>query len=175
MYLCVSNSARLVVFIESCRSSQNNTELFVASIAEPESGTSKAGKKPSTTFEFDRVFGPSSTQVEVFDEIKPMVTSALDGFHACIFAYGQTGAGKSYTMSGPPTDRGVNFRTLQALFAEAADRSSSFEYAFKASGGRHRLALVPCSQCACVCPSRSTCWRSTTKTCWTCCHTQLHH
>lgn len=76
-------------------------------------------------------------------QIKPMVASALDGYHACIFAYGQTGAGKSYTMSGPPSDRGVNFRTLHTLFEEAKERSSSFEYTFKVTCGAILLQTVP--------------------------------
>ena len=31
-----------------------------------------------------------------------VVTSAYDGYNACVFAYGQTGSGKSYTMMGNP-------------------------------------------------------------------------
>ena len=49
------------------------------------------GPAPDKSFEFDRCFGPSASQEDVFEEVKPMITSALDGFHACVFAYGQTG------------------------------------------------------------------------------------
>lgn len=58
-----------------------------------ESASERAGGRlvESKSFEFDRVFGADSTQHDVFDEVQPMVISALDGFHACIFAYGQTG------------------------------------------------------------------------------------
>ncbi len=42
-------------------------------------------------FEFDRVFGPESTQEQVFGDVAQLVTSALDGYNVCIFAYGQTG------------------------------------------------------------------------------------
>ncbi|KAL6010251.1 hypothetical protein ACLOJK_000682 [Asimina triloba] len=49
-------------------------------------------------FKFDKVFHPGSLQDEVFSEVEPVIKSALDGFNACIFAYGQTGTGKSFTM-----------------------------------------------------------------------------
>lgn len=59
------------------------------------------GKK---TFDFDQVFGGPSesgnSQADVFRDTKHLIMSVVDGYNVCIFAYGQTGAGKSFTMIG---------------------------------------------------------------------------
>ena len=53
------------------------------------------------TYTFDKVFGEKSTQQQIYDEVAAeIVQSALDGFNGTIFAYGQTGTGKTYTMEG---------------------------------------------------------------------------
>lgn len=53
-------------------------------------------------WEFDKVLSGHShegnSQEEIFQDVKPLVTSAMDGFNVSIFAYGQTGGGKTYTM-----------------------------------------------------------------------------
>ncbi|KAI3704390.1 hypothetical protein L1987_74608 [Smallanthus sonchifolius] len=80
------------------------------------------------TFRFDRVFTPNDNQVDVFAQALPLVTSVLDGYNVCIFAYGQTGTGKTFTMEGTEGNRGVNYQTLVELFKIAKERNDSFTY-----------------------------------------------
>ncbi|GKV20670.1 hypothetical protein SLEP1_g30758 [Rubroshorea leprosula] len=79
-------------------------------------------------FKFDHVFGPQNSQEDVFAQTKPVVTSVLDGYNVCIFAYGQTGTGKTFTMEGTPENRGVNYRTLEELFRISRERSKIMNY-----------------------------------------------
>ena len=47
------------------------------------------------------MFGPQSQQKDLYDQaITPIVNEVLEGFNCTIFAYGQTGTGKTYTMEG---------------------------------------------------------------------------
>ncbi|XP_042565825.1 kinesin-like protein KIF25 [Clupea harengus] len=55
-------------------------------------------------FEFERVHGPGDSQEAVFEEVRPLLTSLLDGYNVCIMAYGQTGGGKTHTMIGSHHD-----------------------------------------------------------------------
>ncbi|XP_068249669.1 kinesin-like protein KIF11 [Palaemon carinicauda] len=60
--------------------------------------------KYTKTFSFDRVFGPDSKQIDVYKAVaKTSVEEVLNGFNCTIFAYGQTGTGKTFTMEGERT------------------------------------------------------------------------
>lgn len=86
------------------------------------------GSSTRKTFKFDRVYTPKDGQVDVFADASPLVISVLDGYNVCIFAYGQTGTGKTFTMEGTEQSRGVNYRTLEQLFEIAKERSETFTY-----------------------------------------------
>ena len=94
-------------------------------------GITKRAKKDQ--FSFSHTFGPGSTQEAVFSEVSHLVDSALDGYHACIFAYGQTGAGKTFTMEGSPSNPGINQRAFGKLFSEIDNRQESYDFNVKAT------------------------------------------
>ncbi|XP_027094511.1 kinesin-like protein KIN-14R isoform X2 [Coffea arabica] len=80
------------------------------------------------TYRFDRVYMPKDNQDDVFADASPLVISVLDGYNVCIFAYGQTGTGKTFTMEGIENNRGVNYRTLELLFRMIEERKDAFTY-----------------------------------------------
>ncbi|CAA2933622.1 kinesin KIN-5D [Olea europaea subsp. europaea] len=84
-----------------------------------------ANKQIDRTFQFDKVFGPLSRQKDLYDQVVcPMVCEVLAGYNCTIFAYGQTGTGKTYTMEGGarkkigefPSDAGVIPRAVRQIF-----------------------------------------------------------
>ncbi|XLU59881.1 hypothetical protein S245_019090 [Arachis hypogaea] len=93
---------------------------------------SNYGKEGKKTFNFNKCFGPSATQSQVFADTQPLIRSVLDGYNVCIFAYGQTGSGKTFTMSGPDDlteeTMGVNYRALNDLFLLQDQRKDTIIY-----------------------------------------------
>ncbi|KAK9268772.1 hypothetical protein L1049_000534 [Liquidambar formosana] len=92
----------------------------------------KQGRDARRVFAFNKVFGTSVTQEQIYADSQPLIRSVLDGFNVCIFAYGQTGSGKTYTMSGPDLTAeetwGVNYRALRDLFQMSKNRMDIIEY-----------------------------------------------
>lgn len=87
--------------------------------------------RKTNIFSFDRVFGPGTQNEEVFGEISQLVQSALDGYNVCIFCYGQTGAGKTHTMSSAD---GMIPRATHMIYAKAVElREKGWEYAMEGS------------------------------------------
>ncbi|XP_054893603.1 kinesin-like protein KIF20A [Poeciliopsis prolifica] len=69
-------------------------------------------------FSFSKVFGPQTTQGELFeDTVRSQVFDFLEGENALIFTYGVTNAGKTFTIQGTPKDPGILPRALDAVFS----------------------------------------------------------
>lgn len=99
--------------------------------------------QPTTkTYPFDKVFGPEADQTMVFNEVaEGMLGEVLSGYNCTIFAYGQTGTGKTYTMQGdleltnldaPKSTAGIVPRVLHRLFSILESQADT-EYSVKCS------------------------------------------
>ena len=76
--------------------------------------------EPPKEFTFDAAFDWNCLQPDVYDtSARPIVESVLDGFNGTVFAYGQTGTGKTWTMEGSRENqdlKGVIPRTFDHIF-----------------------------------------------------------
>ncbi|KAK9767780.1 Kinesin- motor protein [Basidiobolus ranarum] len=84
-----------------------------------------SGDKNTRTYAFDRVFSSDTDQEHLYNSIvEPFLGEVLNGYNCTIFAYGQTGTGKTYTMEGNmdevnhsfTEEAGIIPRTLFNLF-----------------------------------------------------------
>lgn len=89
------------------------------------------------SFTFNRIFKEETTQAAMYEgSMRTLVEGALDGYNGCIFAYGQTGAGKTYTMSGnldgDEDGYGLVPRTALELF-RLARKATESNFSFRLS------------------------------------------
>lgn len=76
----------------------------------------KDKRSEAKTFNFDTVYDERSSQEDVFSDCRALIGSCVDGFNVTVFAYGQTGAGKTHTMYGSETMPGLVPRAAHELF-----------------------------------------------------------
>lgn len=104
-------------------------------IAPPDSMS--AGRKGSVTadekvFTFDKVFPEESSQEDIYLSVSAHVKATVRGYNTTIFAYGSTGSGKSFTMTGASSAPGIIPRAISEIFsiieATAAQESDVFFY-----------------------------------------------
>uniref|UniRef100_A0A8C7KR33 Kinesin-like protein n=1 Tax=Oncorhynchus kisutch TaxID=8019 RepID=A0A8C7KR33_ONCKI len=95
----------------------------------------KAARK---TYTFDMVFGPSAKQIDVYKSVVcPILDEVIGGYNCTVFAYGQTGTGKTFTMEGErsPNEEftweedplaGIIPRTLHQIFEKLSESGTEF-------------------------------------------------
>ncbi|CAL9196791.1 unnamed protein product [Musa hybrid cultivar] len=92
-------------------------------------------KQVDKTFTFDKVFGPKTQQGMTYvHAVAPLVNDVLEGFNCTVFAYGQTGTGKTYTMEGSAkpkgqhlsVDAGVIPRAVRHIFDTLEGRKADY-------------------------------------------------
>ncbi|EDO49145.1 predicted protein [Nematostella vectensis] len=95
------------------------------------------------TFTFDKVFAPNSKQIDVYKAVvMPTLDEVLQGYNCTIFAYGQTGTGKTYTMEGEKSEENLSWdqdplagiipRTMHQLF-ERLNSQTDCEFSVRVS------------------------------------------
>uniref|UniRef100_A0A670YTZ6 Kinesin-like protein n=1 Tax=Pseudonaja textilis TaxID=8673 RepID=A0A670YTZ6_PSETE len=97
-----------------------------------------ADKTSRKTYTFDMVFGAQAKQIDVYRTVVcPILDEVLMGYNCTVFAYGQTGTGKTFTMEGErsPNEEytweedplaGVIPRTLHQIFEKLAENGTEF-------------------------------------------------
>ncbi|XP_072006123.1 kinesin-like protein KIF1C [Engystomops pustulosus] len=96
----------------------------------------KQPKDAPKSFTFDYSYWSHTTeedpnfasQRQVYKDIgEEMLLHAFEGYNVCIFAYGQTGAGKSYTMMGKPEteQHGIIPQLCEDLFSRISENKSA--------------------------------------------------
>jgi hypothetical protein len=79
-----------------------------------------AVNEPPKEFTFDACFNWDCHQQDIYETTaRPIVDSVLDGFNGTVFAYGQTGTGKTWTMEGSRENqdlKGLIPRTFDHIF-----------------------------------------------------------
>ena len=77
-------------------------------------------QKENWSFQFDKILH-NVAQEEVFEYVKSIISSSTLGFNGTVFAYGPTGSGKTFTISGSSSNfnyRGIIPRAITRLFQE---------------------------------------------------------
>ena len=97
-----------------------------------------SSSEPPKTFTFDSVFPPNTEQERIYKATAmPICDSVMEGYNGTIFAYGQTGTGKTFTMEGendPPELRGIIPRAFAQIFEQIASRGDeATEFLVRAS------------------------------------------
>lgn len=93
--------------------------------------------EPPKTFTFDTVFGQDSKQLDVYNlTARPIIDSVLEGYNGTIFAYGQTGTGKTFTMEGVravPELRGIIPNSFAHVFGHIAKAEGDTRFLVRVS------------------------------------------
>lgn len=103
-------------FENACIKVVSDTELQIY-CSPDERGVSREGQ-----FSYKKIFNEYETQDVVFQELAlPLIEQLLMGRSSLLFAYGISGSGKSYTMTGNQDDGGIVGRCFDVIFNSIQD------------------------------------------------------
>ncbi|XP_071786480.1 kinesin-II 85 kDa subunit-like [Asterias amurensis] len=93
--------------------------------------------EPPKSFTFDTVFAPGSKQTDLYNQTaRSIVDAVMEGYNGTIFAYGQTGTGKTFTMEGvrsQPELRGIIPNSFAHIFGQIAKAGDSVRFLVRVS------------------------------------------
>ena len=113
----------------ACLSVQEGRQINVADPDEKMGGIDylRLDKTKDKSYAIDHALNESVSQEDVFRcTTQPLIPGALLGYNSCVFAYGATGSGKTFTMTGSPENPGVIPLTMEALFAACREADEEF-------------------------------------------------
>mmetsp|Transcript_54697 Transcript_54697/g.152598 ORF Transcript_54697/g.152598 Transcript_54697/m.152598 type:complete len:783 (-) Transcript_54697:45-2393(-) len=121
---------------QNARETANNDAVAVQVRAEGEVVVTPPNASQPRVFTFDYSYGIDANQIGIYGNLgQALVNNAADGYNSCLFAYGQTGAGKSWSILGDTKQselRGLLPRICKGIFTRFRD-------------------LVLCQECRVVC------------------------
>lgn len=106
--------------------------------------TVEVPKNGKHSFNFDKIFGMETKQDDVYQVVGlPIVEDIFNGYNGTVFVYGQTGAGKSFSMMGPnvegtgycddPDLKGLIPRIVENIFDTVMNSEDHLEFTIQVS------------------------------------------
>ena len=104
--LDVAENVQVVIRIRPVSKEEAKKRVVTASSERKEVNVDTAVHRKR--FTFDKVYDSDADQARLFDNaVAPVIDEVMQGFSCTVFAYGQTGTGKTYTMEGPKLEDGT--------------------------------------------------------------------
>ncbi|KAI8962297.1 P-loop containing nucleoside triphosphate hydrolase protein [Daldinia sp. FL1419] len=116
---------------------KGDTSQYWGKIKIPTFRTNVQGSRvpgPPKIYDFERIFSPTDTNLDIFNHVKDLFKSAMEGQRILLFGYGQTGSGKTYTLGNLDAtggdEHGLIPRAMGLLFVIQERDKSEFQYEF---------------------------------------------
>ncbi|KAH7296741.1 hypothetical protein KP509_26G036900 [Ceratopteris richardii] len=145
-FLQNSDNERVKVTVRSrplTKAEESREDVIPVVFVNPDKSTVTVRRKGSfvdyTEFKFDAVLGASATQADVYAvAAQPIVLDVLEGYNGTIMAYGQTGAGKTYTLADVVINDAIQSRVEGIIPRSAAN---IFEYASNDKNHEYHISM----------------------------------
>ena len=132
-----SECVKVAIRVRPMNNHEKEQNSTICVDVDTQNNTVSVSKNDTKTFQFDYVYPMETTQRQIYDEVAfPIVDSIFQGYNGTIFAYGQTGCGKTFTMMGV-----VDNPDLKGIIPNAF----SHIFGFIKTEGESKKFLVRCS------------------------------